>query len=184
MNKTIAILSGIIFTLLVAAIGYFVIQNQKLTGQLEKNQQTQTVITQNTVESPSAIPTAQASASSKTVTLDDVHQIIIAATSQKDHSALLPYLKTEGVNFIVMSSGCCAPKTPKEAIDSLNYIDEGTPFDFDQNSTTVKETRAKNERLTKAFIGISKNSEKLVAFTINSKNQITQIEVAASWKLY
>jgi uncharacterized protein YneF (UPF0154 family) len=184
MSKTTAILSGIIFVLLIAAVGYFVFQNQKLTNQLEKNPQTQSTSSNSITQAATQTPTPLPSPTPKALTIDDIHQIITTNSNLKDHSALLPYLKGDSVNFIVMSSGCCAPKTAKEAIDSLNYIDEGIPFDFDQNNTTIKDVRGKNERLTKAFIGISKNSEKLVAFTLDTKNQITQIEVSASWKLY
>ncbi len=88
------------------------------------------------------------------------------------------------VNFIIMSSSCCEPKTTQEAVDSLSYINEGIPFDFNQNTTLVKTLKSKNDRLTNAYIGLSKTKEHLVAFTINDKNQISQAEVSISYKLY
>lgn len=88
------------------------------------------------------------------------------------------------VNFIIMSSSCCEPKTPDEAVANLDYVKEGVPFDFNQNSTLVKNLKSKNDRLKDAYIGISKSKEHLVAFTLDFANQITQVEVSISYKLY
>ncbi len=159
-------------------------QNQKLTSQLAKSPQTQIATELSPTPSASQTTIVQSLPSPKVKTLKDVQDALIANTNIKDHSAILPLLKTDTVNFIVMSSGCCPPKTAKDALDSLNYIDDGIPFDFEQNSTLVKTLKSKNERLTNAFIGLSKNKEQLVAYTIDDKNQVTQIEVSASYKFY
>lgn len=182
MNKTSWIPLVIIILLLSAGIVFFIIQNQKLSNQISKGPKIQST----SFPSPEAATQAAVTQtpSPKTSTLGEVKTAIVANTNQKDRFELLPFIKNGSVNFIIMSSSCCPPKTPEEAIDSLNYIDEGIPFDFDQNSTTVKTLKTKNERLTNAYVGLSKNKEQLVAFTLDSKNRITQIEVSASWKLY
>lgn len=184
MNKTTAIISAMIFLLLTSAVGYFIFQNQKLANQLEKNQKPLQSETTLKSDAPIASPTIQATPAAKILTLEELRQIIATSTNNKDHSGLLPYLKKDKIIFIIMSSSCCEPKTQSEAIDGLSYIDDGISFDFDQNSQTIKELKTKNERLTKAYVGLSTKNENLVAYTLDSKNQISQIEVSASWKLY
>ncbi|OGD86077.1 hypothetical protein A2696_02635 [Candidatus Curtissbacteria bacterium RIFCSPHIGHO2_01_FULL_41_13] len=182
MNKAIPILLAIIVVILLAGGGYLIFQNQKLAKQLVKEESGPSSISlPQTSPSPSIAPSPSQSTK---LTLKDIQENIKAAINSRNYQALIGYMKTPKVNFIIMSSSCCEPTTPDDAATKLDYIKDGVPFDFDQNTTLVKNLKAKNERLTNAYIGLSQNKEQLVAFTIDASNQITQIEVSVSYKLY
>jgi len=91
---------------------------------------------------------------------------------------------TPKIDFSLMSSECCEPMTPQEASDQLSYIDKGIPLDFNQEADLVKNLKEKNSQLADTFIGISKNGEQLAAFTIDSQNKISAIQLAVTYKLY
>ncbi|OGE09297.1 hypothetical protein A3A60_04190 [Candidatus Curtissbacteria bacterium RIFCSPLOWO2_01_FULL_42_26] len=182
MNRAVPILLAIIVVILLTGGGYLIFQNQKLTKQFVKQE-----------PGPSSIPSAQTSPSPSIVsspsqstkhTLKDIQENIKAAINSKNYQALAGYMKTPKVNFIIMSSSCCDPQAPDEAASQLDYIKNGVPFDFNQNSTLVNSLKAKNERLKDAYIGLSQTNEQLIGFTLDSSNQITQIEVSVSYKLY
>lgn len=94
------------------------------------------------------------------------------------------YMTTPTITFIIMSTECCQPQTPQEAITQLSYIEEGIPMDFNQENETIKNLKAKNSRLTDAYVGISQSKEHLIAFTIDQQNKISAVEVSVSWQLY
>lgn len=167
--------------LLAGGLGYFIFQNQKLIGKISEPSPSPIVIAS---EEPSLKAPSIAPSPSPTLTLAELQANIVDGINSKNTAALASYMTKPKVNFIIMSSECCQPMTPDEAVEQLKYIDEGIPMDFNQNNQTIKDVRAKNTRLTNAFIGLSKSNEQLAAFTIDAQNRISQIEVAASWKLY
>lgn len=83
-----------------------------------------------------------------------------------------------------MSSECCEPQTPDEAVVQLSYINDGIPLDFNQQLETIKNLKNKNPQLADAFIGVSKTTEHLAAFYLDSQNRISAIQLSVSWKLY
>lgn len=184
MNKTVLTLLGSIIAILLLVSGYFIYQNQKLAGKLLSPSPVATTVTQTIGQvQNSPQPPPSPSASSKR-TLKEVQQNIEAAVNSKNYQALVGYIQTPRVNFIIMSSSCCEPQTPDEAATQLAYVKDGTPFDFNQNTTLVKNLKSNNVRLTNAYIGISQTNEQLVGFTLDTDNQIMQIEVSVSHKLY
>lgn len=88
------------------------------------------------------------------------------------------------LQVILQATECCGPKTPQEAVDQMTYIDEGVPFNFDQNNETIKNLKAKNQELEGRFIGISQAKEHLVAFGLDNENKIADIRLSVSWKLF
>jgi hypothetical protein len=136
------------------------------------------------VTTPSPLSSSPTTSPSPKNTTQDIQQNIQDAINSKNYQGLVGYMQKPKVNFIIMSSSCCEPKTPDEAAAQLDYVKDGPPFDFNQNTTLVKNLKAKNTRLTNAYIGLSKTNENLVAFTLDSNSLITQIEVSVSFKLY
>lgn len=182
MNKVVITVLFVIIILLGAGLGIVLFQNQKLLKGLSAKPEATTIST--TTDQRVQEQNASPAPSPKIQTLLEVQKALEENTNQKDHKGLLQYTKSGKINFIIMSSSCCEPKSPEEAVSGISYIDEGIPFDFNQDTTTVKNLKSKNERLKDAYIGISKNKEHLVAYTIDSQNLIVQIEVSVSWKLY
>lgn len=181
MNKYVAFTLIALVVALVAAAGYLNFQNQKLIRQFAS---------QSASPSPDSSPLAAESqvtpspSPSPKLTASEIQANIEAAINSQNTQALVGYMQKPKVNFIIMSSSCCEPATPDEAVTQLDYVKEGVPFDFNQDTSLVKNLKSKNERLANAFIGISKSKEQLVAFTLDSNNRITQIEVSISYKLY
>lgn len=165
---------------LVAALGYFILQNQKLISNLSQDKQLTSPGTNVTESSPSTLPSPSPS---PTLTKQQLESNIQDAINSKNFAALETYMTTPKVNFIIMSTECCQPQTPEEAISQLNYIESGIPLNFDQNNSTIKNLKSKNERLKNAYLGISNQKEHLVAFTTDS-GKISAVEVSISWKLY
>lgn len=91
---------------------------------------------------------------------------------------------TDPVNLILQATECCGPRTPDEAVNQMSYINEGIPFDFNQESETTKSLKAKNPELAEKYIGISTGTEHLIAFGINNQNKISDIRISVSWKLF
>ncbi len=181
MNKTLTTLLVVIVLILVAGGGYLIFQNQKLIKQLSKQEPSPSQASLATSPQPSIVSSPSPSPK---LTLKNIQDNIQAAINSKNYQALVGYMQKPTVNFIIMSSSCCEPATPDEAATKLDYVKDGVPFDFNQNTTLVKTLKSKNERLTNAYIGIGQTKEQLVAFTLDSNNQITQIEVSISYKLY
>ena len=180
MNNLLIVLTVLVIILLGVA-GYFIYQNQIVIKQLTK------------VASPSPAPatsqpqaTTQASPTSTPsplLTLALTQNAIKTNINAKNYQGLTAYM-TNPVSVILQASECCGPKTPTEAIDQMAYINTGIPFDFDQESATTKNLKDKNPQLADKFLGISKASEYLVSFGINSDNKISDILMAVSWKLF
>lgn len=183
MNKLTVPLLIFIVILLLVGLAYFALQNQKILKDISHEKSPSNSSTQET-KSIQLSPSPAATPSPKQLTLTEVQEGIKTASNNTEHSTIATYLAKGKINFIIMSSSCCEPKTAEDAINSLSYVDEGIPFDFNQNSPIVKNLKTKNERLKNAYIGISQTKENLVAYTLNSKNEITQIEVSVSYKLY
>lgn len=182
MNKTVTVLLATIVLILLAGGGYLIFQNQKLAKQIAKQGPSPSVFSSPATSTTSPItPSPQPSPKN---TLKDIQENIEAAINSKNYQALIGYMKKPKVNFIIMSSSCCEPITPDGAVTQLDYVKDGVPFDFNQNIALVNSLKAKNERLKDAYIGLSQTNEQLVAFTLDSNNQITQIEVSVSYKLY
>ena len=180
MNKTLTVLLATIILILVAGGGYLIFQNQKLAKQIAKQEPSPLLVASPATSTTSSITPSP----SVKNTLKDIQENIQAAINSKNYQALIGYMQKPKVNFIIMSSSCCEPATPDEAAAQLDYVKDGVPFDFNQNTTRINSLKAKNERLKDAYIGLSQTNEQLVAFTLNSTNQITQVEVSVSYKLY
>lgn len=178
MNKYLAPILLVLTVVLIAGLGYFIFQNQKLTGQLQQPQ-----VSPSTTSTPASSPTPKSSPS-PTTTIQALEENIKDAINSQNFAALEGYMSMPTVNFIIMSSECCEPQTPQEAIAGLAYIKGGVPMDFNQQNETIKNLKTKNSRLASAYIGISTSTEHLVAFTIDPQNKISGIEVAITWKLY
>lgn len=180
MNKYLVATFILLTTALVAGLGYFIFQNQKLIKTLASpapSAQKAQVESPNPNKSPSPSPTPP-------LTKQQLEENIKDAINSKNLAALETFMTTPTVNFIIMSSECCQPQSPQDAITQLDYIKDGTPMDFNQQNETIKNLKAKNSRLTNAYIGISQSAEHLIAFTTSSQNKISQVEVSVSWKLY
>lgn len=167
--------------ILFAALGYFIFQNQKLISQLSSQTSSPSPSTPSVSPQPSPSPTPSPSPQK---TAAEVQENIEAAVNSRNLVALATYMTKPKVNFSLMSSECCEPMTPDEAVAQMSYIDEGVPMDFDQNNPTIKNLKAKNSQLAGSFIGISIGKEHLAAFSLNSENRISAIQLSVSWKLY
>ena len=184
MGKQFTFILIFLVIALLAAAGYLIFQNQKLIKQFTGQSASPSPVTSPQV-TPESLPSPSPSPSpSPKNTISEVRENIEAAINSQNTQALAGYMQKPKVNFIIMSSSCCEPMTPDDAVFQLDYAKEGVPFDFNQNATLVKNLKSKNERLANAFIGLSKNKEHLVAFTLNSNNEISQIEVSVSYKPY
>lgn len=170
MNKYLVATFIVLTTALVAGLGYFIFQNQKLIKTLAS-------------PSPSA-QKAQVESPTPSLTKQQLEENIKDAINSKNFAALETYMTTPTVNFIIMSSECCQPQSAQDAIAQLDYIKDGIPMDFNQQNETIKNLKAKNSRLASAYVGISQSAEHLVAFTTSPQHKISQVEVSVSWKLY
>lgn len=180
MSKYLVATFILLIAALVVGLGYFIFQNQKLIKTLASpspSAQKAQVESPSPNKSPSPSPTPS-------LTKQQLEENIKDAINSKNFAALEGYMTTPSVNFIIMSSECCQPQSPQDAITQLDYIKDGTPMDFNQQNETIKNLKAKNSRLANAYVGISQSAEHLVAFTTSSQNKISQVEVSVSWKLY
>lgn len=181
VNKFWLAIFGTVFILLSAIIGYFIYQNQILLKQLVGPSPPPTPAS--TQQSPLVLPTPSASPSSK-LTLSKVQENIEAAVNSKNFAALTTFMTQPKVNFSLMSTECCEPQAPDEAVAQLNYINEGIPLDFNQQQGLIKNLKSKNSQLADTFIGVSKTKEHLAAFTLDDQGRISGIQLSVSWKLY
>lgn len=179
MNKFITALVTFTIIVLLTALGYFIFQNQKLIGQLSGNSQSQT-------PAPTTSPTPSASpepSPSPEITAAITQNAIKTNIAAKNYQGLIPYMEGT-VQVVLQATECCGAKTPQEAIEQMTYINEGVPFNFDQNSETVKNLKSKNPEFSGKFIGISQSKEHLIAFGLNGENKIADIKLSVSWKLF
>lgn len=182
MNKLLLALLVIIILILTAVSGYFIFQNQKLIkilGQASPSpfaSQSPSIITGSPLSSPIISP-------SPTISKTSLEENIKDATNSGNTAALATFM-TNPVSVIIQASECCGPKTPDEAVSQLSYINQGKPFDFNQNSPAITNIKAKNPELAGKFVGVSQFGEQLVAFGINTQSKISDIRMSISWKLF
>jgi hypothetical protein len=168
-----------LFILLVGA-GYLLFKNQNM-------------IRQTTSTSPSPISTPATLTASPSVpatpsptpilTLALTQNAIKTNINAQNYQGLVPYM-TNQVSRILQATECCGPEPRESTVSQMSYIDEGIPFNFDQEQELVKNLKSKNPELADKFIGISINKEHLIAFTINSENKISEVRMSVSWKLF
>lgn len=181
MSRNLLIVLVIILVFLLAGAAYLIFQNQKIIRQFENPSPSPvstplipSTVNPSTPVSPSQVPI---------LTLALTQNAIKTNINAKNYQGLIPYM-TNPVSVTLQATECCGPKTPQEAISQLSYLDEGIPFNFDQESDVIKNLKSKNPELANRFLGISINKEHLVAFTINSENKISEVRMAVSWKLF
>jgi len=178
MNKLLVSAVAIIILALVAGLGYFIFQNQKLISRLSPSPQTSSLAQSPQTQTQSPSPTA------KKITTKDIQEQITASVNSKNYQALAGYITLPKVNFSLMSTECCEPMTPDEAAAQMDYIAGGEPFTFDQQNPTIVSLKAKNPQLAQSFIGLSTGGEQLASFTIDANNKISSIKLSVSYKLY
>lgn len=180
MNKYLIGGLTIIIIILLAGLGYFIFQNQKLAKRLASSPSP----TVQPISSPQETPptNSQPSPSAK-LTFLEISENIKDGVNSRDFAALRTYM-TDPITVILQATECCGPKTPDEAVSQMSYIKEGVPFNFNQNSDLVKNLKAKNPELDAKFIGVSQDKEHLIAFGLNSQNRISDIRMSVSWKLF
>ncbi|MDP2632429.1 MAG: hypothetical protein Q8P25_01770 [Candidatus Curtissbacteria bacterium] len=186
MGKGLSIGLIAIIILLITSVGYFIFQNQKVLKELSKAKGEQKTQTQQT---PTSTASTQSAAlvqptPSPALTQIGTQSAIKSHVNSKDYAGLIPYMTTPKVNFSLMSSECCEPQTPQQASEQMKYINSGIPFDFNQQNPTIQNLKAKNPELANSFVGISTSGEQLAAFTIDTQNKISTIQLSVSWKLY
>lgn len=180
MKKVLVWILIVIVVLLVAALVYFIFQNQRLIGKLSSSPSPISQVAASPIDSPTISPKISPSPQ---ITKEQLQENIKASVNSGNFAALASYM-TDPVEVILQATECCGPLSPKEAESQMDYINNGKPFNFDQNSLTISNLKAKNAELAGKFIGISQNTEHLIAFGINNQNQITDIRMSVSWKLY
>lgn len=179
MNKPLLAAILVVCIILIAGLGYFIFQNQKLLKQLAPSPQN-TPYTQNApkqAQNPSPEPV-------KKLTLKDIEAQIEASLNSKNYQALTSYMVKPKINFTLMSTECCQPMTSDEAASQMSYVSGGEPFTFNQQNPSILNLKAKNPQLSAAFIGLSENGEQLAAFTIDADNKISAIQLSVSYMLY
>ena len=179
--KNLVVILTLLVIILLGMAAYFIFQNQRLTDKLTK-QATSPLPSASLESSPSQLlsPTPTPS---PVLTLALTQNAIKTNVNAKNYQGLTTYM-TNSVNVTLQASECCGPKTPAETTNQMSYITSGVPFDFDQESATIKNLKDKNPQLSDKFIGISKASEYLVAFVVNNENKISEILMSVSWKLF
>ena|SRR3989344_497911 len=181
MNKYLLPALAVIILILIAGLGYFIFQNQILVKKLAgPPTPTPTPTTSSAIATPKVSP--KQSPTSK-LTIKELRANIEASVNSGNFAAL-PSHMTNPVEVILQATECCGPLSPAESENQMSYIEAGAPFDFGQTNNTIVNLKAKNSELAGKFIGISKNSEHLIAFGINNQNQITDIRMSVSWKLF
>lgn len=179
MNKYVVGLLLIIVIILLGGLGFFILQNQKLIGQLSNEASTTETPALQTSQSPAPSPSP-----SPTMTKVQLQENIEAAVNTGNTQPLGTYMTTPKVNVSLMSTECCEPMTPDEAVLQMEYIKDGVPLDFNQNNPIVKNIKAKKPEFANSFIGVSKSGEQTAIFTIDANNKISAIQLSASYTFY
>lgn len=182
MSKNVTIITIVLVVILLTG-GYLIFQNQKLKNELS-GQISSPSPTVSPGSSKSPEPQSPSPSPSPKQTIAEIQENIIASINSGNTAALATYMTKPKVNFSLMSTECCEPQTPDEAVNQLSYISEGIPLDFNQQADLVKTLKAKNPQLANTFMGISKTGEQLAAFTIDNQNRISGVQLAVTWKLY
>ena len=184
MSKALTAVLISVITLLLASVGYFIFQNQKVLKQLSQQTSSPTSQVQPASASASTQSQKQGASPSPTMSQEQIKENVVASINSKNFAAIATYTTTPTVNISLMSSECCQPMTPGEAAVQMEYVKEGVPMDFNQQNPTIKNLKAKNQELADAFIGISQTKEHLAAFKFDNQNKISWIQLAITWKLY
>lgn len=178
MTKLELYLSALIITILAVGVGYFIFQNQKLTRQIQSSPE---VHVSPSPRTQAQSPTTQ---TKNKLTSKQTEEQITSAVNSKNYQALAGYMTQPKVNFSLMSSECCEPMSPEEAVEQMDYIAQGIPFTFDQQNTTIKNLKTKNPQLANTFIGLSTTGEQTASFALNDANKISAVQLSVSYKLY
>ena len=190
MSKNIGLILVGLTTILIAAAGYLILQNQKILNKSQlqtgsPSPQTESSPSQSAqFETQSPLQTPSPSPAQFELTAALTQNAIKTNVNSKNYQGLIPYITTPNVFVVLQATECCGTQTPQEAATQMSYIDSGIPFDFNQESETVKNLKSKNPPLSESYIGISTSNEQLIAFKLDNQNHIANIEMSASWKLY
>lgn len=180
MNRVVTGALLVLIVILIGGVGYYIFQNQKLINKLSQQPQTS-----QTSPSPQALKsTSPNTATSPSPSPINLKENIEAAVNSKNFAAIATYVTTPKVNFSLMSSGCCEPKTPEEAAAQMDYIKDGVPMDFNQQNPKIVHIKEKKPEFASAFIGVSKSNEQVAIFVIDSNNKISAIQLSLSYKFY
>lgn len=188
MNKYLAALLVLLIIILSGIAGYLILQNQKLIIQTAGQTPSPTPLTSPSTEISSSQEVSKESPSPSPppaqISAALTQNAIKTNVNAKNYQGLIPYMTTPKVFVLLQATECCGDQTPQEASDQMAYIDSGLPFDFNQESETIKNLKSKNSSLSDNYIGISIVNEQLIAFKLDNENHIFHIEMSASWKLY
>lgn len=171
-----------ILIITVALLGYFFSKNKDLLYPTAKQPAFNREIL-----TPSRSPreaTSSPVASPPNLNQPQVQTVIRNLMNAKNYKGLIPYMKTPTVQVIIISSDCCGELSTADAAMQMGYLNDGIPFEFNQDSDSVKKVKEKNPAFNNYFVGISTKNEQVVAFKLNSSAQIEEIQMAASYKLY
>lgn len=180
MGRNLLIVLIVALLILLTGAGYLIFKNQK-------------VIPKSSISTPSSNPTPASLTASPSVsvtpspapilTLALTQNAIKTNVNAQNYQGLISYMANQ-VSRILQATECCGPEPRESTVSQMSYIDEGIPFNFDQEQELVKNLKSKNPELADKFIGISINKEHLIAFTINSENKISEVRMSVSWKLF
>lgn len=121
---------------------------------------------------------------SPTPSLEDIQKAVAAQFNAKNFTKIADYMQKPNVEITIQSTECCMFAPPEQASSQLNFVEKGIPMDFSQNNQTIVDLKNKHREIKDAYVGISKNNTQLVAFFFNTKNEITGVTMAASWKIF
>lgn len=183
MGKNFSLILVILVIILLLGIGYFIFQNQKLISRLSSQTSSPSPSVPSQPAGPSQPSLSPSPSPSPYLTRLSTQNAIKTNIVSKNYQGLVAYM-TDPANLILQATECCGPRTPDEVVNQMSYINEGIPFDFNQESETTKNLKAKNPELAEKYIGISTITEHLIAFGINNQNKISDIRISVSWKLF
>ncbi|GEM_PF-5882610 len=184
MNKlTVILLTIIIIT--VTTLGFFFSKSKAL---LYDNQNTEKFDREVSVfpsSSPKDLSSSPSAAPSPpNLNKAQLETVIRNQINAKNYISLTNYMKTPSVEVTLMSTDCCGSLSPEETATQMGYINNGVPFEFNQNSPEVTNVKKSNAKFNGYFLGVSTKNEQIIGFSINNSNQIEKIEMSQSYKLY
>lgn len=182
MNK-ISLLLLVLILISVALLGYFFSKNRELLNQTENPVNIDRQISTLPSSSPNEA-TSSPVASPPNLNPSQVQTLIRNLVNSKNYQGLEPHMKSPTVLVSLASSDCCGNLTPEETSSQMAYLNNGVPYEFNQDSLQIKQIKSENPRLNNFFMGISNKNEMVVSFKINQKGQIEEVEMAASYELY
>lgn len=181
MNKLTAVLLAILI-ITVALLAYFFSKNKDLLYPTSKQP-----TFNREISVPSASPleaTSSPVASPPNLNQSQVQTVIRNLVNAKNYKGLIPYIKTPTVQLTLTSSDCCGELSVEDAVTQMGYLNNGVPFEFNQEADLARKVKERNPIFNSYFIGVSTINEQAVAFKLNSNAQIEEIQMAASYKLY